>query len=82
MRAGGTIPIAIWDQPGTRAWKAVENKRRKTARELSLSRAIHEEERRKRLEDLAGWLQKAKSLTVREMEQVAEIYKEGEVLGS
>nr|XP_019012013.1 uncharacterized protein I206_02851 [Kwoniella pini CBS 10737]OCF50794.1 hypothetical protein I206_02851 [Kwoniella pini CBS 10737] len=52
MRAFGVQPIAIWDERGTREWKAPEALKRLTTRANHLARKNHENERLIRLESL------------------------------
>nr|XP_018264787.1 uncharacterized protein I303_02966 [Kwoniella dejecticola CBS 10117]OBR86945.1 hypothetical protein I303_02966 [Kwoniella dejecticola CBS 10117] len=52
MRAFGVQPIAIWDERGTREWKAPEALKRLTTRANHLARKNHENDRLVRLESL------------------------------
>ncbi|ORY24072.1 PIN domain-like protein [Naematelia encephala] len=49
MRASGVQPITVWDQRGTRPWKAAEARRRLLRRTEFIARLRHEEARAERL---------------------------------
>jgi flap endonuclease-1 len=49
MRQHSVKPIAIFDAPGPREWKALEHNKRTSMRSLNLARSLLEDERRGRL---------------------------------
>ncbi|KAJ9125442.1 hypothetical protein QFC22_000403 [Naganishia vaughanmartiniae] len=50
MRKAGVKPITVWDVKGERPWKMKEHARRELTRQLHMSRVLHEDQRKARLE--------------------------------
>jgi flap endonuclease-1 len=62
MKEAGVKPIAIFDEPGPREWKAREHLRRQAQRSLNLARSLLEDARRERLVKVENVLQEARAL--------------------
>lgn len=62
MKEAGVKPIAIFDEPGPREWKAREHLRRQAQRSLNLARSLLEDARRERLVKVEDVLHEARAL--------------------
>ncbi|ORX35224.1 PIN domain-like protein [Kockovaella imperatae] len=63
MRSHGVKPVAVWDERGSRAWKAVEARKRLAARQSHLVRSHKEDDRASRLKSMQGLFEEFSSMT-------------------
>jgi flap endonuclease-1 len=66
MREANVKPIAIFDEPGVRGWKAMEHEKRRALRALHLSRSLLEDSRQERLQKAASLLETSRLLLKRD----------------